>query len=91
MYLGNHIGDIGCAITHLGPQLLGVTLLDVSADGLNPGPVGWRAFFLVAPAPEDFSAQRLGQRSQLLCGAGLAYPGFSGKQDHAALAGQDFG
>ena len=39
MYLGNYIGDVGSALAHLGPQLSDVTLLDVGADGLDPGPV----------------------------------------------------
>ena len=72
MYLWDDIGDIGGAMGQLGLKLTGVTLLDIGADRLDPGPVGRGARIFVAPAPKDLGAFALGVGRQLLGGAGLA-------------------
>ena len=53
----------------------------------DPGPVGWRAFFLVAPAPQHQGPSLLGQHGQLLGGAGFADTWLASKHYYAALAG----
>ena len=87
-YLRYNLGDVGGAGTHLRGKLFRLRLLDVGPHYLDPGPVGRRSFFFVAPAPKDLGALLFSEGCQLLGRAGLADARLSGQHHQPALAGQ---
>ena len=87
-YLEKDLGYVGGACPHFGAQYFGFYLLNIGSDGLKQGPIGWRASFFVAPAPEDLCALLFGMGAQLASGSGLADTRFPGEHYDAASASQ---
>ena len=71
-HFGDDIGYFKGAPPHLRAETVGICVLDVGADGLNPCPVWGRSRFFVAASPEHMATAFLGIGFQFSGGSGLA-------------------
>jgi hypothetical protein len=83
-HLGDHLGDVGRARAHLRHQRPRLSVVDVGADDLHPGPVGGGSFALVAAAPQNLCAAKPGVGGELLGGAGLPDPRLADQHENPA-------
>jgi hypothetical protein len=81
-HVGDHLGDVGRARSHLGAQRLRVALVYVGAHDLHPGPVGGCPGALVTASPENLRAAQPRVGAELLRRARLADAGLAHQHQH---------